>query len=647
MPCPQPGTPRSDTEPESPSREHPKSAPISRPAPGRLLVVGLAAVTIGAGIAAYANSFSGPFIFDDASSIPDNPHIRRLWPLWQVMSAPPQSTIAGRPLVCLSLALNYALDGLNVRGYHAFNLAIHLLSALLLSGIVRRTLLNPVFGGRFEQAAPWLAAASATIWMIHPLQTEAVTYIVQRTELLVGFFYLLTSYCAIRAWAGHRPRPWFAAAVVSCALGMASKESMATAPLVVLLYDRAFVSASFSASLRRHWALYAALAMTWLIVGLVVLTGPRNETVGFSLGVNPFDYLRTQAGVIVWYLRLCLWPHPLVISYSDWPLATSIREVRPQALLVLGLLATTAWALWRRPALGFLGAWFFLILAPTSSFVPIVTEFAAERRMYLPLAAVVVLAAIGGYRLLAGASNRLALRTWAPGWIGGGLVIVLATLLGSLTAARNRDYRSELAIWSDAVAKRPRNALAHSTLGAVLRELRRDDEAIAHYTEALRLKPGYAEAHYNMANALADQEKLDQAIEHYREALRLTPDYPEGHSNLGVVLLNQGRLDEARHHFAEAVRLKPDYMEARVNLALALTRLGRTKEAIDQFTQVLRVSPDNAGAHWGLARALASQNRIQEAVGEYREVLRLDPGHADARNELNAILRSKGGTSFP
>ena len=182
--------------------------------------------------AAWANSLSAPFIFDDRPAILGNPHIRQLWPLSRALSAPPRSILGGRPVPGLTLAINYALGELDVRGYHAFNLALHVLSALILLGIVRRTLAR---SARLVSAARPLALVTAAIWLVHPLQTDAVTYVTQRTELLMGLFYLLTLYAAIRASEGSRSWPWQTASVVSCALGMASKEVMITAPLMVML----------------------------------------------------------------------------------------------------------------------------------------------------------------------------------------------------------------------------------------------------------------------------------------------------------------------------------------------------------------------------------------------------------------------------
>jgi hypothetical protein len=184
---------------------------------------------VAAGILAYHNSFHGPFIFDDEPSIPDNPHLYSLWPPSSVLSAPPYSTVAGRPTVCLTLAVNFALGGLNVWGYHAFNLAIHLACTLVLFGILRRTFAGEKLRDRFGAASVGLAAMIALLWELHPLQTECVDYIVQRTESLMGLLLLLTLYCTLRGSESARPGKWYLAAIASCVLGMGSKEVMVSA----------------------------------------------------------------------------------------------------------------------------------------------------------------------------------------------------------------------------------------------------------------------------------------------------------------------------------------------------------------------------------------------------------------------------------
>src|ERR1043166_2069224 len=280
-------------------------------------------ILVGAGLMAYHNSFSGPFIFDDLAAIQNNDHIRRLWPLSRVLTAPAQTTAAGRPVVCLSLALNYAAGRLNVWGYHAVNLAIHIAAALVLYGILRRTLMTEALRADYGEDAPWLAMAAALVWMLHPLQTSCVTYVIHRAESLMGLFYLVTLYCVIRGADSLKPSGWYTGAVVASALGMATKETMVTAPLVVLLYDRIYLGGSFREIGLKRWPLYAGLAMTWAELGVLVSGRVRTESVGFGFeNVTFADYARTQCEVIIHYVRLAFWPRPLVLDYYLPPART-------------------------------------------------------------------------------------------------------------------------------------------------------------------------------------------------------------------------------------------------------------------------------------------------------------------------------------
>ena len=238
---------------------------------------------------------------------------------------------------------------------------VHLLAALVLFGILRRTFEGEKLRDRFGTDAVWLAAAIALIWEVHPLQTESVTYIVQRTESLMGLFLLLTLYCTLRSSQSAHPRLWHTAAIMACALGMGSKEVMVVAPLIVLLYDRVFLVSSFRELWQRHKGLYVGLAGTWLILAVLMAgTFPR-ETIGFGMEIlTPWDYLKAETGVLVYYLRLCFWPAPLIIDYSNWLIPSSLKACFVPVSIVIVLLGATLWAFYRRPWVGFLGAWFFL-----------------------------------------------------------------------------------------------------------------------------------------------------------------------------------------------------------------------------------------------------------------------------------------------
>ena len=590
---------------------------------------------VSAGLIAYANSFSGPFIYDDVPSIPENPHIRALWPIGQAMAAPHQSSLDGRPIAALSFALNCALGGMHVWSYHAFNFLLHLLAGFTLLGIVRQTLAGPRLNRVYGEATPWLALAVALIWIIHPLATEAVNYIVQRTELLMGLFFLLTLYCAIRGTEPASSRRWNSAAVIACALGMGSKEVMASAPLIVLLYDRTFLFGSFREAFRKRGKLYLALAGTWLILIALMAPGPRSESVGLRFSqLTPWQYLFTQSSVILHYLRLAFWPHPLVLDYHDWPIPQSVVSAAPWTAIVLALLALTVWLLRRNFPLGFLGAWFFLILAPTSSFVPIVTEIAAERRMYLPLAAIVASVVGGGWILL----RRTPMPEKTRRWVAIGLAAGLAVGFGWMTIRRNADYRSEITIWSDAVAKRPGNARAHNNFGLALVTAGRVEEGMAHYRQALRLSPDYGDAYINLGAASAALGRYDQAIENYVAALKINPNDARAHTNLGNTLFSQGRMEEAIAHHLEALRLKPDSPEVRNNFGAALMEQGRLDEAVTHYTEALRLRPEFPEAHSNLGIICTSQGKFDEAISHFREALRLKPGNPKTLNNYGNTL---------
>jgi len=628
-----------------------------------------------AAVAAYHNSFAGPFIFDDTASIVENRTIRQLWPIWPVLSPPCNGeTVGGRPLLNLSLAINYAVGGLEVRGYHATNLAIHIAAALLLFGILRRTFLSRKLRDRFGGAAVPLALASAMLWSVHPLHTESVTYVVQRAESLMGFCYLLTLYCVIRGTGcglgtvsfsaakpilprvmpGDKrdgpPWPaqfvWYAAAVLACLLGMAVKEVTLTAPLIVLLYDRTFLAGSFGEAVRRRWGLYVGLAATWgLLAYLVLSTGliGRQPEMGAP---DAWSYARSQPGVILHYLRLSVWPSPLCFDYA-WPVADSLGQILPGAIVVGVLVAATLWGLTGRKPWGFLGAWCLLILAPTSSILPL-GQLTFEHRMYLSLAAVAVLVVAGGYALW----DRLLPRPAAAGYGATGVrwaapvVALLAVLLalGYAAVARNRDYRSLLAICQDTVDKRPHNPIAHNNLGHALAALGKTDEAIEHCHQALRLKPDFALAYYNLANVLAGVGKTGEAIERYHQALRLKPDLVEVHNNLAIALAKLGRADEAIEHYHQALRLKPEHATAHNNLGHALASLGRTDEALAQYQEALRLKPDYVEVHNNLGITLAALGRTDEALAQYHAALRLKPDFPEVHYNLGIALAQAGRT---
>ena len=473
-------------------------------AAGRSMVSGAGFIVL-AVLVTWANSLDGPFLPDDHTAILTNPRIRGLAESLGSLGRDHETTLAGRPVAALSFAFNYAVGGLEPRGYHLTNVALHALAALLLFGFLREVLPRVA-----NEAAGPAAFTAALIWAVHPLHTEAVNYVVHRTEILSAAFMLTSLWCVVRGASDARP-VYSGLAVAACWLAVLSKETAAGLPLLAWSLDAILLSRGWGRALGRRPGLYAGLTASWVWLALVLLGSPRPAAAGWHLGVTAWSYLLTQSGILTHYLRLVLWPRPLSVSYQDWPLAASVWEVGPTFLFWASLVVLTMVAVWRRRPAGLLGVLFFVVLAPTSSIVPIVTELAAEHRMYLPLVSIAVPVGIGVQRL-GGRRGRPATAV---------LALLIALPLGLSTWDRNRDYRTAAGLWQTAVEARPQNPIAHGALGYYLEQ----------------------------------EGKLEEAVTAQRTAVRLDPDYVEGWLNLGYALEKLGRDTEARVAFATASRL--------------------------------------------------------------------------------------------
>ena len=502
-----------------------------------------------------------------------------------------ETPIAGRPLASLTFAVNYAFNGLDVRGYHVVNIALHVACALLLMLIAGRTL------------DANLAFAAALVWAVHPLNSEVVNYISQRTESLMAGFYLLTLYAAIRA-KDERGSGWAMTAVASCVAGLACKESMVTAPVAVALYDRVFLFDSWKAAVRRRRGLYAGLAATWILAAILIAAGPRAGVAGFSSGVSPWTYLMNQAVIITGYLRLTVWPDALVIFYG-WPEALTAADVVPYLVFIAALIALTAIGLWRRPALGFLGAWFFLTLAPASSIVPVATEVGAERRMYLPLMALAVLAVIAVDYVW----KRLPIRRQLP--VPLVAAVAVAALLAGVTVARTREYASPLTLSRTVVERRP-GGVAHHILAEQLAAAGQRDEAMRHLRDAVA--QGNSRARFLLGRLLAEQGSYPEAVQQLEALI--------GTSQLPYRLVPQW--------------LEPpitEVMTARLIMGRALLAQRNWDGAAEQATLILAAFPNHSGAHGLRADVLFARQQWGAAGAAYREYLRRQP--ADSRAWLN------------
>ena len=584
----------------------------------------------------WANSIRGVFLLDDLVHIAGNPGIRRLWPIWACVGD------SGRPLVDISLAVNFAIGRLAPAGYHVANLFIHVATGLTLFGLIRRTLRTSRCAARSGRIADSIAFAVALLWLVHPLTTQAVTYVIQRGESMMALFYVLTLYCVVRGVQAPRQRLWFSLAVLACAAGFLCKAIMVTAPLVVLLYDRMFLADSWKEPLKRRWPLYCGLAATWGVLfalGMVQsLIRPETHgsgTVGFSVStVTPMQYLLSQPGVLLHYLRLSLWPDKLVFDYL-WPPVTSLSDALLPGAIIVALLLIGVVLYVRNKPLGFLLLAFLLILAPTSSFIPI-ADLCVEHRMYLPLVCVIAALVCLIHRVLS---------RWTPSnpQVLVVLVLVIAGALTVRTFARNRDYASEEAMWRSVVSARPENYRAYDHLGTTLMEQGNFAGAIEQFREALRIKPGMTVIENNLANACAQSGDLDEAISLFQGILEKDPKLPRTHLNLALALQMKGRIPEAVAHYDAG--MTPDIGEAGTwrNYALALQQVDRLRDAEIALRRALELMPTDPEGHVLLGSLLERRQEIRGAMEAYRAALRIDPNNRNAQQRLARLSPANSG----
>lgn len=561
-------------------------------------------LVIAAGVITYANTFLVPFIFDDGGVIVANNSIRPL-------------PLGPRMVVDVTFRLNYAIAKWNVADYHAVNTLIHIVSGLLLFGIVRRTLLLPFMGKKYGESAAWLAASLAVLWVVHPLQTESVTYVCQRYESLMGMFFLMTLYFFARAVAAKRPRLNYDLSILACILGMGSKPVMAGAPILILLYDYMFVASSFGQILRVRWKFYIAICGSWAILFLLQMVAAGDATTvgrGLLADFSSRDYLFAQFAIILHYLKLVVLPDQLCLDYNWQLTAVNMRQViLPGLALAVLALGSIRALICRRPA-GYLGAWFFIILAPTSSILPL-NDLAFEHRMYLPLAAPLAMLVFVGHSMTSRLRN--------PTFVRYSIVIAAALALSMMSVARNEDYRSEERMWRDVLQKRPDNVRVRVNLATHLRDMHRYAEAAQHARHILASIPRPVVPHA-------------EGVERYGEFVYLA--YGHSENILGIDALERGDQDSAFIHFDNAIAALPGYIAPYANKALAFERKGDYGKVEKLWKQALVISPLNANALNALADISRKRGDFIEAKSYLERVVTAEPDYMVGRLSLAWIL---------
>ncbi len=633
-----------------------EEVPTSRETKYNLICVLITVLLI---VAAYSNTLRAPFIFDDQVNIADNMSIRSMWPPWEPLYVSPDTGITGRPLINFTFALNYAVSGDDVWSYHALNIIIQILAALILWGFIRRTLERQQLDINKTWQPAWVALGCTLVWALHPLQTQAVTYLSQRCESLMGLFFLLVFYCAVRGWQSDRhQRAWHLLAILSFVAGAGCKEVIAASPVLLFLYEWVFTRRSWKDILKTSPLLYSGLALGLACELLLVAAGGTTSTGTGNHAFTLTEYWLTQTPVILHYIRLVFWPSDLALDYGmDFH---GMIETWPALFIVAALIVSSLWLLYRRRPAGFLSAWFFAILAPTSLFP--LPDVVFEHRMYLPSMAVIVLSICCLYRMGILICRRFAFLDPQDTLIRTGryVMVLLILTVAISTYARNLYYQSALSIWADNVAKRPHSAGAQVNFGKALSDANRPLDALPHLRQGIHLietqqakaRPETLLTAYNNTGAVYLQLGQWKAAEYFlRRSLQIQTKSiyarASAHSNLGITLFMLKKSDEAGEHFRQAILLRPNFANGHANYGAFLRAQGNTKEATDHFQVALQLKPDHIEANDAMGTIMYQRSQYREARAYFEKSLASKADNAYARNMLIEIDKRDGVTGSP
>ena len=631
-----------------------------------LMLIAAAAVVV------YANSTSGSFIFDDRHLIVENPNVHRLYPLSKHISGT-------RPITQFTFALNYHFGGLDVVAYHYVNIAIHALAAVFLYGFLHLTFRSSAFDESTREYALWIAAIGALVWTVHPLNTQAVTYIVQRGESMMGMsLFAFLYFIALSNSVSFGSRTCLLLAFLAFAFGLGSKQVMVMALPIGLLYQRAFFSPSWREVFKGRWWFWA-LCILPLIVGIAVFLPEMLGSgggVGFDLEmVSPTEYLATQPQVILHYLRLMFWPDPLVFDYG-WPPEKDVTTIAITSSIVGALLILLLAMFWRAPQWAFWGLAFFLVLVPTSTILPL-QDLAVEHRNYAPtafvMAGVIAILYSLAQRVLADNTNLLV----------GCLAGLVICGLGYMTTQRNLDYQHPTRMWQDVVDKTVgsgRESIfagrTYCNLGKAHGDLENWDESIKWLQLALEEKSFPVDVHGNLARAFMASGNLGRAKQavikaisvepenakliqlaglisalekdhaqaefHFRRALEKQPRDKLIVMNLAQALIDQGKFDEAGIMYEAAIKLDPKFVDARRRQLNTLLRFGKTGEAEHALADYRSTIQDDPYVDFYQGEILLRQKKLAEAIPFWEKSLSADPPPKGVHFQLGNAYRLKG-----
>ena len=596
-----------------------------------LLAAGLILVL---SLVAYSNSFDASFQYDDYHQIVQNPFIR------DIGNIPRYFTNAGmesfheelkgyRPVTHTSFAVNYALSGLNVRGYHIVNFLLHILNAFFVYLIACL-----VFKEGGVKAGPAAALFASLLFAVHPIQTSAVTYVSGRAVLLAVSFYLIAFYGFVRVRSGvGRPYAWALVMPLLFLAALLSKEMAVSLVAVMLAYDLIFTAPAAGASRPGGKWLYYVPFIAALVFYLFVKKALQGSFAEADRPYGVYEYLLSELKALLVYVRLLILPMNQTIVY-DLPSTRAVDAgVAVSALLAAGVLYALYRARKSSPATAFFGLWFFLTLAPESTFVPI-SDIAVEYRLYLPSAGFLAAAVL----IISGMVKR-------PGAFAGLCSAVLVLFIAA-TFQRNTVMHDNYTIWSDAAKKSPWSSRVHANLGAALMNKGLCYEAIPELKRSIEIDPFYSESYYvfdNMGVCFYKLDMMTEAKEKFELAAKANPGDYTATGYIGAINYEQGNFVEAAEAFEKTLKLNPDFYKARLTLAMCYDKMGRYQDAVATGEAAARYSPGDYSAHYNLAVIYQDSGMQGKALDEAGTALSLAGDETQSRDAESIIYELKGG----
>ncbi len=595
---------------------------------------------------AYSNTFTSSFVFDDSSLIERTD----LKDLNKFLT--PGHLKSNRFVTDLTFALNYKINGFNVTGYHLINLLVHIINAILLYLLINYTFKTP----RLRQSklnARMTALVVSLLFASHPVQTEAVTYIVQRYTSLSTMFYML-SLCFYIKWrlsseddssSQSHSMKWYLCGLASTIVAMKSKEISFTLPVMIIFWEIVFWGRPDGK--RLLYLIPFLLTMLIIPLSLINFSKPLFKEIGRASMVTDeisrSEYLLTQFRVMITYLRLILYPANQNADY-DYPIYQSLSnlEVLISFIAILGLFTIAIYLVIssrdgvpEKRLAGFGILWFFITISVESSIIPI-DDVIFEHRLYLPSAGL-FMAIVSGLFIT---SKRMRIpypffRQRELTEVLTVMLIALSLLFAGLTYARNRVWKDDISLWKDVIQKSPDKgrgyfnlALAYHKKGDIGKAMEEYKKAISCWQRKVTLDRDYifmAKAYNNLGQLYTDMGRLDSAERWYKNAIRIRPDYPLYHYNLGNVYMYKGKFDDAIHEYRRSIDLSPQYLNAYINLAVAYRKKGLLKKSIDTYLEAIKIKPDFAVAHYNLANAYLAAGDKEKAIKHYRIAITLNP----------------------